>query len=127
MTNSTTHAIQMLLNTLIKTSMLLACGFLSTYTLAASFNCSRAETKTEQRICDNLSLNDADVKMATTYNIVRRLVPMGTRSVIRTEQVKWLSLRDQCQDNVACLKQIYDMRQQKLDQHMERIYRQGPF
>ena len=94
---------------------------------AASFNCARAATKAEHQICNTLSLNDADVKMATTYNIVRRLVPMGTRSVIQTEQTKWLSLRDQCQDNIQCLKQTYDMRQQKLEQYMERVYRQGPF
>lgn len=115
------------LKTCVQICSVIACTYISAEATAASFNCARAETKTERRICENLSLNDADVKMVTTYNIVRRLVPMGTRSVIQTEQVKWLNLRDQCQDNVQCLKQTYDMRQQKLDQHMERIYRQGPF
>lgn len=112
---------------ILGTWIVVGCGLMCVEAQAASFNCSRAETKTEHRICENPNLNDADVKMATTYNIVRRLVPMGTRSVIQTEQVKWLNLRDQCQDNVQCLKQTYDMRQQKLDLHMERIYRQGPF
>lgn len=96
-------------------------------TNAASFNCANAQTKTEHRICESLFLNDADVKMATTYNIVRRLVPMGTRSQIQTEQAKWLDLRNQCQDNLNCLKNVYQMRQQKLDLHMDRIYRMGPF
>ena len=108
--------------------LVLFCGYLSiSNTYAASFDCTRAKTKTEHRVCENLALNDADVKMATTYNIVRRLVPMGTRSVIQTEQIKWLNLRDQCQDNINCLKHVYSMRQQKLDLHMERIYQQGPF
>lgn len=94
---------------------------------AASFNCVKAQTKAEHQICEHLQLNDADVKMATTYNIVRRLVPMGTRSVIQTEQVSWLKLRDECQNNVDCLKHMYQMRQQKLELHMDRIYKQGPF
>lgn len=96
-------------------------------THAASFNCSNAQTDTEQRICTTLSLNDADVKMVTTYNIVRRLVPMGTRSEIRSEQIRWLELRDQCQDNVECLKHVYEMRQQKLEMYMDRVYKQAPF
>lgn len=94
---------------------------------AASFNCQRALSKTEHAICAERVLNDADVQMATTYNIVRRLVPMGNRSLIQTEQVKWLNLRDQCQDSVECLKNLYQMRQQRLDLHLDRIYKQGPF
>ena len=96
-------------------------------THAASFNCERAQTKSEHAICEYLSLNDSDVKMATTYNILRKLVPMGTRSVIQEQQVKWLQLRDQCQDNVHCLTEVYKMRQQKLDLYMNKIYQQGPF
>lgn len=94
---------------------------------AASFNCDQAKTKTEHRICKNMSLNDADVKMATTYNIIRHLVPMGTRGAIQDEQAKWLSQRNQCQDNQQCLKSSYQKRQQALDLHMDRIYKQGPF
>lgn len=94
---------------------------------AASFACDKAQSTTEHQICQQSVLNDADVKMATTYHILRHLVPMGTRSMIQDEQVKWLALRDQCQENIPCLKQVYQMRQQKLDLHMERIYQQGPF
>ena len=94
---------------------------------AASFNCQRAVSKTEHAICEHRVLNDADVQMATTYNIVRRLVHMCNRSMIQTEQVKWLNLRDQCQDSLDCLKKLYQVRQQRLDLHLERIYQQGPF
>ncbi|OTG67196.1 lysozyme inhibitor LprI family protein [Acinetobacter silvestris] len=94
---------------------------------AASFKCEWAKTKTENAICEHRSLNDADVKMATTYNIVRKLVAMGTRGVIQDQQVKWQELLDQCQDNVACLTDVYKMRQQKLDIYMNHIYQQGPF
>lgn len=103
----------------------LLCGISISH--AASFNCERAQTQTEHAVCEQLSLNDADVKMATTYNIIRKLVPMGTRGVIQDQQVKWLQLRDQCQDNVNCLTEVYKMRQQKLDIYMNNIYKQGPF
>lgn len=94
---------------------------------AASFNCDHARTQTEQAICEHRAVNDADVKMATTYNIIKRLVPMGTRGVIQDEQMKWLQLRDQCSNSRNCLIEVYKMRQQKLDMYMDRVYRQGPF
>ena len=65
--------------------------------------------------------------MATTYKIINRLVPMGTRSAIRDEQVRWLALRDRCGQSVECLTQVYQIRQQKLEQYMQRVYQQGPF
>ena len=79
---------------------------------AASFNCDNARTPTEHTICDHRTINDADVKMATTYNIIKRLVPMGTRGMIQDEQVKWLQLRDQCGNSTRCLIDVYKMRQQ---------------
>lgn len=94
---------------------------------AASFNCERAQTPTEHAICEHRNVNDADVKMATTYKIINRLVPMGTRSAIRDEQVRWLALRDRCGQSIECLAQVYQMRQQKLEQYMQRVYQQGPF
>lgn len=96
-------------------------------TWAASFDCQSAETTTEKAICEHRVLNDADVKLVHTYDIIRRLVPMGTRSVIQREQVKWLQLRDQCHANLECLLNMYQMRQQKLETYMERVYQQGPF
>ena len=102
-------------------------SFLSGSVYAASFNCDKAETSTEHAICEHRAINDADVKMATTYNIIKRLVPMGTRGVIQDEQVKWLQLRDQCGNSSSCLTEVYKMRQQKLNLYMERVYQQGPF
>lgn len=94
---------------------------------AASFACERAETPTEKTICTERSLNDADVKMAHSYKIVKRLFPMGTRSVIQDEQIKWLRLRNECGHSVICLTEVYQLRQQKLDMYLERVYQQGPF
>ncbi|RKG36557.1 lysozyme inhibitor LprI family protein [Acinetobacter rongchengensis] len=113
----------------MKFYLYIVCVFtcISSVTHAASFNCDKAQTKTESAVCEHRNLNDADVKMATTYNIIRKLVPMGTRGVIQDQQVKWLQLRDQCQDNASCLADVYKMRQQKLDIYMNRVYQQGPF
>ena len=99
----------------------------SSATWAASFDCLKAETSTEKAICEHRVLNDADVKLVHTYDVIRRLVPMGTRSVIQRDQVKWLQLRDQCHANLDCLQNVYQMRQQKLETYMERVYQQGPF
>ncbi|WP_308912385.1 lysozyme inhibitor LprI family protein [Acinetobacter schindleri] len=99
----------------------------TTQSHAASFDCQKAQSQTEKAICQNRVLNDADVKMATSYNIIRHLVPMGTRSVIQRDQVKWLQFRDQCQESVDCLTQVYKMRQQQIDLQFDRVYRQGPF
>lgn len=107
---------------------LVICGACTAFSLhAASFDCNKAQTVTEHAICEHRLINDADVKMATTYNIIRHLVPMGTRGAIQDQQVQWLSLRDQCRDNVSCLRDVYKMRQQKLDLYMDRVYKQGPF
>lgn len=94
---------------------------------AASFSCERAHTTTEEAICNHRILNDADIKMATSYNIVRKLTSMGTRSVMQEDQIKWLQLRDQCQENIKCLTDVYKMRQQKLEVDLNRIYKLGPF
>ena len=107
--------------------LVLGSAYFFSTSYAASFDCKKAKTITEHAVCDNRSINDADVKMATTYTIIRHLVPMGTRGAIQDQQIKWLQLRDQCRDNVSCLSDVYKMRQQKLDLYMDRVYKQGPF
>ena len=94
---------------------------------AASFSCEKARTPTEHAICEHRTVNDADVKMATTYRIVSRLVAMGMRSQIRDEQLRWLELRDRCGASVDCLTQMYNLRQQKLDYHLNQVYQRAPF
>lgn len=108
-------------------SIVIFCGLLVAPAYAASFDCQKAETVTEKAICEHRLLNDADVKMSTSYHILRRMVPMGTRSVIQRDQVKWLQFRDQCLESVSCLNQAYNMRQQQLDLQFQRIYKLGPY
>lgn len=111
---------------IIQGIFIIACMF-TAKSYAASFDCSRATIQTEHAICENLDVNDADVRMATSYKIVNKLMPMGTRSAIRDEQIKWLAMRDRCGTGVPCLKEVYKMRQQQLDIYLQRVYKQGPF
>ena len=60
---------------MIQWGILLSSAYLVFPTQAASFDCAKAKTITEHAICEHRVINDADVKMATTYNIIRHLVP----------------------------------------------------
>lgn len=112
---------------IIQGMLVLGSAYFISTSYAASFDCAKAKTITEHAICEHRVINDADVKMATTYNIIRHLVPMGTRGAIQDQQIKWIQLRDQCRDNLSCLTDVYKMRQKKLDLYMNRVYKQGPF
>ena len=107
----------------------LAVGLLSAGAAsAASFNCARAATPDERAICDDRALNDQDVRMAQLYDIVRHLVPMGTRGAIMDEQTRWLRGRRACGPNRTCLAKAYATRIYQLNRVLEtRVYVNGPF
>ena len=95
---------------------------------AASFNCSKSRLATEKTICAYRGLNDRDVKMATTFNIISHAVPMGSRDHLISEQVIWLKQRNGCGSNVACIANAYQNRQKQLDQILQdRVFSHGPF
>lgn len=96
--------------------------------MAASFNCTKATLPTEKAICQHLSLNDQDVKMATTFNVLTRVLPMGGRDALRDEQSIWLKQRNHCGQRINCIQMSYISRQQQLDQMLQqRVYSHGPF
>lgn len=107
----------------------LAAGVLSAGAAsAASFNCARAATPDERAICADRALNDQDVRMALLYDIVRRLVPMGSRGAIMDEQARWLRLRRTCASSRPCLARSYATRIAQLNRVLEtRVYPNGPF
>ena len=94
---------------------------------AASFDCTRARRADEVAICGNRSLEDADVKMATTYSLLLPLVGMGTRAMLRDEQTAWLAGRGRCGSSVSCIAASYRARTQRLEAIFGRIVEQGPF
>ena len=74
------------------------------------------------------SLNDADVKMVTTYQIVLHALPMGGRDQQKGIQVNWLKQRNLCGNQQSCLTQAYQQRQKQLDDLIQnRILSHGPF
>ena len=95
--------------------------------IAASFDCAKAQNKAEQTICRHQALNDADVKMTTSYQILGHLLAMGSRGALYDQQRDWLKRRNQCAAQVSCLSQVYQQQQQYLDRQLQRIYQQGPF
>lgn len=95
---------------------------------AASYSCKVAKLKVEQQICNERSLNDADVRMATTYQIILHALPMGGRDAEKDRQFQWLKQRNSCGANTPCIKRAYAQRQQQLDQLLqERVLSRGPF
>lgn len=108
---------------------ILAAGFLGAGAAsAASFDCNRARTPDEKAICADRALNDQDVRMDQLYDIVRHLVPMGTRGAIMDEQSRWLRARHTCGANRACIGRAYVKRIAQLNRVLEtRVYPNGPF
>ncbi|RWX75421.1 hypothetical protein EPK99_17090 [Neorhizobium lilium] len=84
---------------------------------AASFDCERAELAAdEKKICDTRSLNDADVKMVTTFDILTGLLPMGSRGTLQEEQSSWLKKRQACNADAECIRNAYSERMKQLDE-----------
>lgn len=94
---------------------------------AASFDCAAARAADETAICGNCELAQLDVKMATLYDVLTRLVGMGARGDIRDAQAAWLRQRAACGAETACLVQAYRTRIGLLEKGLEAIYSRGPF
>ena len=83
---------------------------------AASFDCDKEElAPDEQAICDDRALNDADVRMVTTFDLLTGLLAMGGRDSMRDEQTKWLAERTACEADVDFIRDAYDRRLKQLE------------
>ncbi|CDN94291.1 lysozyme inhibitor LprI family protein [Agrobacterium tumefaciens] len=108
---------------------LFACGILLAPSLvppanAASFDCAKPDLAADEKaICDNRALNDQDVKMATTFDILTQLMAMGARDTLRDEQSKWLKKRQECAADIACLTGAYEERMKRLGEAFQSINR----
>jgi uncharacterized protein len=91
---------------------------------AASFDCDRTDLAGDEKvICDTRALNDADVKMATTFDILTSLLPMGNRGTLQDEQSAWLKKRQACGSDVACIRAAYSERLKQLDESYKGLSR----
>lgn len=91
---------------------------------AASFDCSGQTLAADEKvICEIRDLNDADVKMATTFEILTGLLAMGTRGEMQDEQATWLKRRQACVGDVECIRTAYVERLKQLSETFEKIDR----
>jgi len=91
---------------------------------AASFNCDAQNLQPDEKtICDVRALNDADVKMVTTFDLLSGLMAMGSRGTLQDEQSAWLKKRQACGADVDCLTSSYQERMKALDETYKRINR----
>lgn len=71
---------------------------------AASFDCGKAITQIEKRICSDLELSSLDEKLAAAYK--RALDVSADKESLRRQQRKWVGARDACSD-ADCLRAAY--------------------
>nr|WP_307156562.1 hypothetical protein [Rhizobium paknamense] len=91
---------------------------------AASFDCTRTDLKADEKvICDNRDLNDLDVKMVTTFDLIAGLLPMGNRGELQDQQSAWLKTRQACNADKACITKAYGDRLTQLMSVYDRIER----
>ncbi|KQW27411.1 hypothetical protein ASE36_17505 [Rhizobium sp. Root274] len=91
---------------------------------AASFDCKKPElAEDETAICQTLSLNDMDVKMVTTFELLSGLLAMGARGELQDQQIEWLAKRGECKGDVACLTAAYTARMAQLATVYEGVQR----
>jgi len=88
---------------------------------AASFSCSNVTASDEKAICADRELGEKDVRMSTTFNMLREVVLMGGRGALEDEQTAWLQKRQQCGDNTVCLSHLYDDRIDVLNDQYQHI------
>ncbi|MBM1221116.1 hypothetical protein JQU17_12855 [Ponticoccus sp. SC2-23] len=83
---------------------------LQTGILGPSYDCSRSSTRTEFAVCDTPDLWAMDRAMANLYFYYRENLAASRSQEFLPSQRAWLSRRDQCADDIACLYARYSSR-----------------
>ena len=95
---------------------------------AASFDCGKASAPDEITICDSRELSQLDVKMATLYDTVIKLVGMGVRGDMQDRAARLASQRGaDCGHDRACIRKLYESRIGALEGEVARIAKGGPY
>ncbi|MFD1743848.1 lysozyme inhibitor LprI family protein [Rhizobium helianthi] len=101
-----------------------AAPLLPLHAQAASFDCAKTDLAVDEKvICEDRTLNDLDVKMVTTFDILTGLVPMGNRDTLRDEQSAWLKKRQACGSDAACIRSAYQERMRQLEEAYKSLIR----
>lgn len=83
---------------------------LTTYLNGPSYNCRKAETRTEHAICSSVDLWALDRAMSNLYFYFRNNSTTTKSQGFLASQRNWLARRDECGSNVACLAERYRSR-----------------
>ncbi|RTL54691.1 MAG: hypothetical protein EKK40_02570 [Bradyrhizobiaceae bacterium] len=93
----------------------------------APLDCGKASSPSEKAICSDYELGQFEARVATLFEITTSLVAMGQRGNIQDEQRAFLTQREACRADVACLKNAYRTRIRQLEAVMTGIASHGPF
>lgn len=93
----------------------------------APLNCADAASPAEKAICSHYGLGQSEARMATLYQWSTAFVGMGQRGDMQDAQRDFLKRREQCGEDVACLRRIYETRIGQLQSVMEQVRARGPF
>lgn len=81
---------------------------------AQSFDCAKAGNPTEHEICNIPDLSDLDTGMATAYRLARESQSGAARDKVSANQRAWISQRNTCGDDYACIQDSYVTRMEQL-------------
>ena len=96
------------------TLCLMGCLMLPCATWAASFDCSRAQTKVEKLICSDAELSKLDEDLAIAYKTALKASDFPTSLRLQSNQKQWLKKRDDCTAE-RCVKNSYEARLSSLE------------
>lgn len=80
---------------------------------APAFDCAKARSAAERRICSDAVLRGYDRELAGAWKRARAQSP--DRKALEADQQQWLRKRDECGDDLSCLRMTYSRRQVALD------------
>lgn len=102
-------------------SILILKRFDDTNKLQPSFDCSRAESKDEIKICSSIELSGLDKSIHLAYKMIKKqnMISGVSNAPLTKGQKKWLTTRKSCEDDVSCLTKTMTRRIKKLSSMIE--------
>ena len=105
--------------------------FVATYSIVAHasspIDCEKADTPTERTICSTPSLLQADARMTAYFDIATQFVGMGVRGNLIESQRTFLSVRNRCGTDKACILAAYTKQTAPLETVIANVKTHGPF
>lgn len=78
---------------------------------SATINCAKTVSEDEKAICNDITLQQLDAILNKAYDSE---IKKSHRESLKADQKAWLEKRKGCNDNTACLKEVYISRIQEL-------------